>query len=138
MSAIYSVLPVLQAQPAGGGEQLLFPLVTFGLIAAIMYFLIIRPQNKRQKEQQKMIDALKKGDRVATIGGIRGTIVGLKEDTIVLKVDDNVKLEFSRSSVSSVLEKKAKGGGKQNKQAQAEESGEDEEADEQPETEESK
>ncbi|MFP4643594.1 MAG: preprotein translocase subunit YajC [Spirochaetales bacterium] len=134
MSAIYSVLPVLQAQPAGGGEQLLFPLVTFGLIAAIMYFLIIRPQNKRQKEQQKMIDALKKGDRVATIGGIRGTVVGLKEDTVVLKVDDNVKLEFSRSSVSSVLEKKAKGGGKQGKQAQSEEG---EEPDEQSETEES-
>ena len=135
MSAIYSVLPVLQAQPAGGGEQLLFPLVTFGLIAAIMYFLIIRPQNKRQKEQQKMIDALKKGDRVATIGGIRGTIVGLKEDTVVLKVDDNVKLEFSRSSVSSVLEKKAKGGGKQAKQVQAED--EADEADDQSETDES-
>ena len=122
MATIYSVLPVLQAQP-GGGEQLLFPLVTFGLIAAIMYFLIIRPQNKRQKEQQRMIDSLKKGDRVSTAGGIRGTIVGLKEDTVLLQVDDNVKLEFSRGSVNSVLEKKAKGGGgKKKKQEQVSES----------------
>ncbi len=109
---------ILQAQPGGGGEQLLFPLVTFGLIAAIMYFLIIRPQNKRQKEQQKMLDALKKGDRVVTIGGIRGTIVGMKDDSVLLKVDDNTKLEFSRSSVSGLLEKKGKGGGKSQKKEQ--------------------
>lgn len=128
MTTIYSVLPVLQAQPAGG-EQLLFPLVTFGLIAAIMYFLIIRPQNKRQKEQQRMIDALKKGDRVSTAGGIRGTIVGLKEDTVLLQVDDNVKLEFSRGSVSNVLEKKAKGGGKKKKQEQISESDAEDEDD---------
>lgn len=111
---------ILQAQPGGGGEQLLFPLVTFGLIAAIMYFLIIRPQNKRQKEQQKMLDALKKGDRVVTIGGIRGTIVGMKDDSVLLKVDDSTKLEFSRSSVSGLLEKKGKGGGKSQKKEQVE------------------
>lgn len=134
MTAFYNVLPVLQAAPAGGGEQLLFPLVTFGLIAAIMYFLIIRPQNKKQKEQQKMLDALKKGDRVATIGGMRGTIVGIKEDSVLLKVDDNTKIEFSRSAVSSLLEKKAKGGGKQKQEKQerieAEDSADETETDE--------
>lgn len=109
MELMWQRLPVLQAAPAGaGGGQLMFTLVTFGLVFLIMYLLIIRPQNKRQKEQQKMLDALKKGDRITTIGGIRGTILSIKDDTVVVKVDDTTKLELSRSAVSSLLEKKPK------------------------------
>jgi len=81
-------------------------LVTFGLVFLIFYFLIIRPQNKRQKDTKKMLEALKKGDSVVTIGGIRGTIASLKGDAVVLKVDDNVKIQFSRSAISSVTEAK--------------------------------
>jgi len=84
-------------------------LITFGLVFAIFYFLIIRPQNKRQKETKSMLASLKKGDRVVTIGGIRGTIFSLKDDTVVLKVDDNTKIQFSRSAVSSVLDRKGAG-----------------------------
>jgi preprotein translocase subunit YajC len=75
----------------------------FILIIAIFYFLIIRPQNKKQKETQKMLSALKKGDKVVTIGGIHGTISSVKESTVIVKVDDNYKIEFSRSAISSVV-----------------------------------
>ncbi|MCL2319856.1 MAG: preprotein translocase subunit YajC [Treponema sp.] len=71
-------------------------------IIAIFYFLILRPQNKKQKDTQKMLAALKKGDRVVTIGGIHGVIQSVKESTVIVKVDDNVKLELSRSAISSV------------------------------------
>jgi preprotein translocase subunit YajC len=111
MIDILQELPVLMGAPAGGagasGPASVAPtLVTFGLVFAIFYFLIIRPQNKRQKETKQMLSALKKGDRVVTIGGIRGTIFALKEETVVLKVDDNTKIQFSRSAISSVVEKK--------------------------------
>ena len=105
-------LPPLMGTPTGGagasGPASLAPtLVTFGLIFAIFYFLIIRPQNKRQKETKQMLSALKKGDRVVTIGGIRGTVFSLKEEVVVLKVDDDTKIQFSRSAISSVVAKKA-------------------------------
>ncbi|TVR67911.1 MAG: preprotein translocase subunit YajC [Spirochaetaceae bacterium] len=95
------------AGASGGATSIAPTLVTFGLVFAIFYFLIIRPQNKRQKQTQQMLQALKKGDRVVTIGGIRGTIFSLKEDTAVLKVDDNTKIQFSRSAISQVIDKKA-------------------------------
>ncbi|MFW5642690.1 MAG: preprotein translocase subunit YajC [Alkalispirochaeta sp.] len=108
-------LPLLMGAPAGaagasGPASVAPTLVTFGLVFAIFYFLIIRPQNKRQKETKQMLSALKKGDRVVTIGGIRGTIASIKEETVVLKVDDNAKIQFSRSAISSILEKKGSDG----------------------------
>lgn len=108
---------------AGGTASMAPTLVTFGLVFLIFYFLIIRPQNKRQRESKEMLKALKKGDRVVTIGGIRGTITSLKEDTVVLKVDDNAKIQFSRSAVSQVLEggKKSGGGGRDKNAQQVEE-----------------
>ncbi len=101
MDMLSALLPV--AQSAGGAGQMMTTGVTFGLVILIFYFLIIRPQNKRQKEAKKMLEALKKGDRVVSIGGIRGIIQSVKEDVVILKVDDNTKLEFSKSAISSVL-----------------------------------
>jgi preprotein translocase subunit YajC len=102
------------SSPQGGAAFLQF--VPFIAIIAIFYFLIIRPQNKKQKETQRMLGALKKGDRVVTIGGIHGVIQTVKEHSIILKVDDNVKLEFNRSAISSVesaaKEEKSEKGGK--------------------------
>ena len=80
-------------------------LITFVLIILIFYFLIIRPQKKRDKEAKAMIDAMKKGDRVVTIGGIHGTIVAVREQTVVVKVDDSARIEFSKSAISSVSSK---------------------------------
>jgi preprotein translocase subunit YajC len=86
--------------PSGPGALVSFlPLVA---IFAIFYFLIIRPQSKKQKETQKMLSDLKKGDRIVTIGGIHGVIQTLRENTIIVRVDENTKLEFSRSAVSNV------------------------------------
>ena len=92
------------ASGAAGGGQVATTFVTFGLVIVIFYFLIIRPQNKKQKETKNMLAALKKNDKVATIGGIRGVCQSVKEDTVVVKVDDNTKMEFSKSAIASVLE----------------------------------
>jgi len=94
----------LMAAPAGDGStgSSLFSFLPLVLIVAIFYFLMIRPQNKKQKETQKMLAALKKGDRVVTIGGIHGVIQSVKESTVIVKVDESTKLEFNRSAIASV------------------------------------
>ena len=79
--------------------------IMFVAIIAIFYFLIIRPQKKRDKETKAMLDAMKKGDKVVTIGGIHGTVVSVKEQSVVVKVDDNARIEFSKNAISSVLSK---------------------------------
>lgn len=77
----------------------LLPLI---LIFAIFYFLLIRPQQKRQKQRNAMLQALKKGDKVITIGGIHGTIVDITEERITLKVSDTTKMVFERNAVNAV------------------------------------
>ena len=94
-------VPLLQANAAGG--QTLMSIVPFIAIIAIFYFFIIRPQNKKQKETQKMIDALKKGDKVVTIGGIHGLVSATKEKTVIIKVDEGVKIEVNRSAIAGVV-----------------------------------
>jgi preprotein translocase subunit YajC len=86
---------------AGGGLMTILP---FGLIILIFYFFIIRPQNKKQKETQKMISAVKKGDKVITIGGIHGLVSSTDEQTVVVKVDDDTKIKFNRSAIGSVVQ----------------------------------
>ena len=72
----------------------------------IFYFMIIRPQQKKQKETEAMLQAISKGDRVLTTGGVLGTVVGTKtDDVVVLKVADDVKMEFSKQSIVRVLER---------------------------------
>ena len=93
-------LPLLQIAAAGGSSAM--SIVMLVSIFAIFYFLLIRPQRKKEKERQAMIDAVKKGDKVTTIGGIKGMVTNVKESTVMVKVDDNVKLEFTKSAVSSV------------------------------------
>ena len=75
---------------------------------AIMYFLMIRPQQKRERERREMLSALNKGDNVVTTGGICGSVVGLSEDRVVLRVDDNVTMEFVRGAIAQVLPKDSK------------------------------
>lgn len=86
------------------GEQAPSPLpmfLAFGFMIAAMWFLVIAPQRKKQKESQKMISELKSGDDVLTIGGIFGTITNVKNDRFVLKIADNTKIEVLKSSVQS-------------------------------------
>ncbi|HAC32588.1 MAG TPA: preprotein translocase subunit YajC [Treponema sp.] len=121
-----SFIPLLQAaQGAPQQQNLLMSVVPFILIIAIFYFFIIRPQNKKQKETEKMINALKKGDKVVTIGGIHGVVSSTKEKTIIVKVDSNTSIEFNRSAIAAVVRdevKAAKSAKKENKsEAKAEE-----------------
>jgi preprotein translocase subunit YajC len=113
MTGFSNFLPLLLGTPdasggaAGGGSgSLVTMLVTFGLIILVFYFLVIRPQNKKQKDAKKMLESIHKGDRVVTIGGMHGFVESVKEDAVVLRVDDNVKIKFSKSAVSQVLERK--------------------------------
>ncbi len=75
---------------------------------AIMYFLMIRPQQKREKERLAMLAAVSKGDNVITTGGICGSVVGLSDDRVVLRVDENVTMEFVRGAIAQVLPKETK------------------------------
>ena len=81
--------------------------IMFVAIILIFYFLIIRPQKKRDKETKAMLDAMKKGDKIVTIGGIHGTVVTVKDQTVVIKVDDNTRIEFTKTAISTVLNKDA-------------------------------
>jgi preprotein translocase subunit YajC len=86
--------------PGGSSLLGLAPLI---FIFAIFYFLLIMPQQRKQKKWQAMLGELKNGDKIVTSGGLRGTIISLKEDAVTLRVPpDNVKLEISRASVVSV------------------------------------
>ena len=85
----------------GGGIMSVLPLM-IGMFA-IMYFLIIRPQQKQRKDREALLAAVKKGDRVVTSSGLFGTVVGLSEHTITLKVAEQVKLEFERSAIGRIV-----------------------------------
>lgn len=93
------------AQGGGMGIAAFLPMLA---IFVIFYFLIIRPQSKRQKEHDKMLSELTKGDRIVTSGGIHGVIqrVNEKEATLTLKIGDDVKIEIDRSAIARVLEGK--------------------------------
>jgi len=105
-------LPLLMGAPQGqggqsGGQQSPYMmLIVFAVIIVIFYFLIIRPQRKKQKDTQNMLANIRKGDRVSTVGGIRGVVHSVKESTVVLKVDENTKIEFNKSAIGTVLERR--------------------------------
>jgi len=86
--------------PGGGIGSFFVPLI---FIFIIMYFVMIRPQKKRQEQQQKLIGNLKTGDRVVTSAGIHGLISNVKETTVLVKVADNVKIEIDKSAITNVL-----------------------------------
>ena len=97
----YAMGPVPGGGGSGGGIMSVLPLM-IGMFA-IMYFLIIRPQQKQRKDREALLSAIKKGDRVVTTGGLYGTVVGLSEQTVTLKVADQVKMEFERSAVGRIV-----------------------------------
>ena len=80
-------------------------LLPFALMFLVLYLLILRPQMKKQRNQQRMIDELEKNDEIVTSGGIHGTILNIKDDILVVKIADNVKIEVSRAAVSRVKNK---------------------------------
>jgi preprotein translocase subunit YajC len=89
-----------QQMPGGGIGSFFVPLI---FIFIIMYFVMIRPQKKRQEQQRKLMTGLKTGDRVVTNAGIHGLISNVKENTVLVKVADNVKIEMEKSAITTVL-----------------------------------
>ena len=88
---------ILQAAAQQGGGWTTW--VMIALIFVVMWFFMIRPQKKQQKELQNFRDALKKGDKVVTIGGIYGTVTEVKEDSVLIEVDNNVKIRVSKQAL---------------------------------------
>ena len=100
LSSLRGGLALWLQMPSGMGLLQLAPLL---FIFAIFYFLLIMPQQRKQKKWQAMLGDLKNGDRIVTSGGLRGTIINIKDDALVLRVPpDNLKLEISRASVVTV------------------------------------
>ena len=98
----YLMVTVAQA-PQGPDPTMQF--IILGLLFAGMWFLIIAPQRKRQKVHQKMIAELKKGDEVVTAGGIYGVVTNIKDDKFVVRIADNVRVELSKGSVQTKVQK---------------------------------
>ena len=97
----YFILMAPQGQD--GGPGLMANLILFGSIILIFYFMIIRPQQKRQREHQKLIESVKKGDKVMMSSGIHGTVAGVEEKTVLVQIADNVKVKFDKSAIANVL-----------------------------------
>ncbi len=91
-------------QQSAGMMASFFPFI---LIFVVFYFLLIRPQQKQRKEHEKMLKTLAKNDEVVTNGGIHGTIVNVKDTTVVLRIDDNAKLEIEKSAVAQIKKKRS-------------------------------
>jgi preprotein translocase subunit YajC len=90
------------AQGGQGGGDLYGTLLMFLSIIVIFYFFIIRPQSKRSKERAKLLEAIKKGDKVVTAGGIHGTVIGVEDKTLLVQIADEVKVKIERNSNSVV------------------------------------
>ncbi len=87
---------------AQGQSSFMVLLPMYLIIFAVFYFFLIRPQQKQQQEKLKMIGQLKKNDEVITAGGVHGTVVNVKDTTVVLKVDEGVKMEFDKTAIAAI------------------------------------
>lgn len=97
-----SILAQTPAAPASGSSGI-GAFIPFIFIFIIMYFVLLRPQMRRQKEQQRLVSALKTGDRVVTNAGIHGLISNVKDTTVIVKVADNVKIEMEKTAITNVV-----------------------------------
>jgi preprotein translocase subunit YajC len=101
MFALFLAQASSPAPPGAGGG--LLSILPFVFIFVIMYYVMLRPQMRRQKEAAKLVSALKTGDRVVTSSGIHGLISNVKDTTVIVKVADNVKLEMEKTAVTNVV-----------------------------------
>jgi preprotein translocase subunit YajC len=93
----------LQATPDGGPMSMISTFIPFVLIIVVFYFLILRPQQKRQKERQKLLASVKVGDEVVTAGGIFGKVDHIEDKILYIKIADNVKIRVTKDSVSQIV-----------------------------------
>ncbi len=86
-----------------GAASLVSSLLPFVLIIVVFYFLILRPQQKRQKQRQSLLEGVKKGDKIVTSGGLHGTVEGIEDNTVLVKVADNVKLKMEKAAIATIV-----------------------------------
>ncbi|PWW82977.1 MULTISPECIES: preprotein translocase subunit YajC [Prosthecochloris] len=101
---------LLFAPPSGGETPNMFvQLIPLALIFVVFYLFLIRPQQKKQKEREKVLESLKRGDRVITIGGVHGTVAGIDSEkkTVLVQVADNLKIKFDRSAIATTEKQEA-------------------------------
>lgn len=105
---MHSLFFAFSSNPQGsqGGPSLLVSFLPILAIFVIFYLLLILPQQKRQKQHQNMINALRKGDRILTNGGMYGTVFDVKDQIIVLKISEDVKVEIVKNAIAAVIDKK--------------------------------
>ena len=92
---------IAMAPQGDAGSGIFSTVVMFAMIIAVFYFMILRPQQKRQKERQSMMDGISKGDKITTIGGLHGTVVGIEDTTILIQIADNVKVKLEKSAIAT-------------------------------------
>ena len=102
LASFSSLLAQQQAQPPAGGSMLT-ALLPFALVFVIFYFLLIRPQRTKQKKHMEMVEQLKPGDKVITSGGIHGTIMGVQEDKIELRIASNTKIDITKTAIAVIM-----------------------------------
>jgi preprotein translocase subunit YajC len=105
--AYAAAAPPQGAQGPASGMQTLSQFLPIILIFAVFYFLLIRPQQKKQKETKAMLESMKKGDKAITSGGMHGVVVGISENTVTLKIADKVNVTFQRSAIVALPGKKS-------------------------------
>ncbi|AKD57111.1 preprotein translocase subunit YajC [Spirosoma radiotolerans] len=94
------MLTILLQAAAGSNTSMIYNVLLWVAIIGVFYFFMIRPQQKKQKDQKSFVDNLKKGDNVVTIGGLHGRIASVEATTVTLEVDRGVKMTFEKSSIS--------------------------------------
>ena len=105
-SATIFIAMTISAFAQGGKSGSMFSwLPIIAIMFFVMYFFMIRPEQKKQKEKREMIASMQKGNKVMTIGGIHGTIHSVKDDVVILKVADNTNIKFAKSAISNVVTK---------------------------------
>jgi len=105
---ILSAMPVLAEGAAAATAEKksgLSPLILIGGIFVIMYFLMIRPQKKKQKEKMAMLSAVEIGDKIISIGGIYGEVKQVKDNSVRVQIDDHTRIELAKSSISTIVQK---------------------------------
>jgi len=102
-NTIFSLLLFAPPNPGGAAPNPFIQLVPLLLIFVVFYFFLIRPQQKKQKEREKVLESLKRGDKIVTIGGLHGTVAGLdaEKKTVLVQLGDNLKVTFDRSAIAS-------------------------------------
>ena len=102
-NALGLILQCAGQQGEGGGMDILGSMLPFLLIILVFYFLILRPQQKRQKDKRKLLESVKKGDKVITAGGVHGTVEGVEDNTVLVKIAEGVKVKLEKSSITNIV-----------------------------------